>query len=280
MAFEAMAWAIKQEAGSTTGKMVLLMIANYADDNFETFAGHKALAAACECSEKTVFRQLALLEERGLIVRSHRQRNDGSRTSDLIRLNTDINANNQTDNLTVRGEIQTDNLSDPNRHGDGAYTVTNTITEKTKQKILKERDQYGNLEQPTFKRFMDEIWPHRWKEGDDRKPSYLAYCKLDAEQRDDCALVIGRAKVDFLKRENQFRKGMSVWLNANGWEYYAMLENAYAEDQEVLTDWDGWMKVWRESRAWHPSLGPEPGYAGCKVPPQFLSPPNTEGKVA
>lgn len=165
----------------------------------------------------------------------------------------------------------------PNGEGENPKPIPDSkpnIKPNISGKILKERDQYNKPDQPTFKRFMAEIWPHRWKDGDDRKPAYFAYLKLDAAQRDHCAAVIAQAKRELTSQfENQYRKAMSVWLKANGWEKYA----AESKKPDTEIDWAGWMQLWRESRTWHPSLGPEPGYAGCKVPNEFLQSPPVKG---
>ncbi|HWT62514.1 MAG TPA: helix-turn-helix domain-containing protein, partial [Ochrobactrum sp.] len=87
MSFQAMAWAVKQKAGSISGKAILLMLANYADDKGHCFPGQDKLALECECSTRTIRDWLDKLESVGLITRIERRRNDGYRTSDLIALN-------------------------------------------------------------------------------------------------------------------------------------------------------------------------------------------------
>lgn len=152
------------------------------------------------------------------------------------------------------------------------------IKPDTIAKPLNERDQYNKPDQPTFKRFLAEIWLHSWKSGDDRKPAYLAYLKLDAGQRAACAAAMPKVKTEMQQeRENKFRKSMAAWLNANGWEKYATQK---PHTDQNRTDWAGWMAIWHESKTWHPSLGPEPGYAGCKVPVEFLQPPSLKGDAA
>ena len=75
----------------------------------------------------------------------------------------------------------------PNGAGENPKPIPDSKpNKKTNPKILKERDQYNKPDQPTFKRFMTEIWSHRWKNGDDRKTVYFAYLKLEAAQREKC----------------------------------------------------------------------------------------------
>lgn len=87
MSFEAMAWAIRQEVGNTTAKFVLLMVANYADEQGRAWPSQERLAEGIEASRYTVMRALERLEVEGFLVREKRHRADGSRAADVIRLN-------------------------------------------------------------------------------------------------------------------------------------------------------------------------------------------------
>lgn len=86
MSIQAVAWAIDQKTGSPAGKVVLLCVANYADENGECWPSQETIAAETELSERSVREWLQKLEEAGLLTRSPRRRDDGYRASDLIRL--------------------------------------------------------------------------------------------------------------------------------------------------------------------------------------------------
>jgi len=81
-----MAWAIKQKAGNATGKAVLLMLANYADEDGICFPSQSTLATECECSTRAISNWLKRFEDAGLIARETRYGQLGYRTSDVIRL--------------------------------------------------------------------------------------------------------------------------------------------------------------------------------------------------
>lgn len=89
MSFHAMAWAVKQKVGNATGKAILFMLANYANDSGECFPSQGRLAADCECSVATIARWLGLFEEMGLLTRQKRYGEGGHRRSDLLRVATD-----------------------------------------------------------------------------------------------------------------------------------------------------------------------------------------------
>lgn len=79
-----MMWAKRQQVGSPTRKLLLLVLADYADEAWSCFPGQATLAAETELSERSVRRQLAELEADGFITRTERRRDNGYRTSDRI----------------------------------------------------------------------------------------------------------------------------------------------------------------------------------------------------
>lgn len=67
MSFEAMKWASQTKAGGSTNKLVLLLLANYADQDFKCFPSIARLAEMTECSPDTVRRAVHDLRKRGII---------------------------------------------------------------------------------------------------------------------------------------------------------------------------------------------------------------------
>lgn len=81
-----MAWAIKQRAGGPAAKIVLLCLANYADDKNQTFASQNLIAEQAEVSLRTARDSIKILEVSNLLRREQRRRKDGTRTTDLFTL--------------------------------------------------------------------------------------------------------------------------------------------------------------------------------------------------
>ena len=67
MSFEAMKWASQQQAGSSTNKLLLLLLANYADQDYQCFPSIGLLSKMAEASESTIRRSLHDLRAEGLI---------------------------------------------------------------------------------------------------------------------------------------------------------------------------------------------------------------------
>jgi DNA-binding transcriptional MocR family regulator len=67
-------------------KLVLLALADQANDAGSCWPGQATLAKKCGISERTLQSRLAKLESGGYIARERRHRSDGPRTSDLYTL--------------------------------------------------------------------------------------------------------------------------------------------------------------------------------------------------
>jgi hypothetical protein len=86
MSFQAMAWAVKQKVGNATGKAILLMLANYADERGQCFPSQETLATECECSKRSVLDWLQKFEDMGILTRERRHGAGGYRRADILTL--------------------------------------------------------------------------------------------------------------------------------------------------------------------------------------------------
>jgi hypothetical protein len=85
MSVKALTWAFDQPI-SATEKVVLLALADHANDRGECWPSVSLLMQRAYVGERTVQRSLQSLENSGFIVRERRQRENGSDTSNLYRL--------------------------------------------------------------------------------------------------------------------------------------------------------------------------------------------------
>ena len=87
MSFDAMNWASKQECQNSTNKLILLMLANYSDENDSSFPSYRHLASLCSCTERTAMRAIDSLIQIGLVKKEERYMKDGKQTSNRFILN-------------------------------------------------------------------------------------------------------------------------------------------------------------------------------------------------
>jgi len=123
MSFQAMAWAVEQPAVTTLQKLILLMLANYADDLDESWPSQTTLARQCHCTRQGVSRALRDLEADGLIT-SLRRRSAGRETTKLYRLETSVTSVDTASVTSVDGQC---NLS-------GHKPIIEPITSKKEAK--------------------------------------------------------------------------------------------------------------------------------------------------
>lgn len=86
MSFQAMAWAVKQKTATPVEKLLLLMLANYADEDGHAWPSKQRLADDCCMNKATVCRNLASLQAQGLIEVTERYHPERGQASSLIRL--------------------------------------------------------------------------------------------------------------------------------------------------------------------------------------------------
>lgn len=81
MSWDAIALAAKAKCQTPTAKLVLIMIANYADENFQSYPSYKKLSELCGCDERTIQRAIKSLVSDGMVTVQSRYGNDGKQTS-------------------------------------------------------------------------------------------------------------------------------------------------------------------------------------------------------
>ena len=104
MSIQAVSWAMSQRVGSPTGKILLICLADYANEQGECWPSQKTIADNTELSERATRDWLKKLEAKGFISRSRRHRTNGSRTSDLFVLNLFLAPKSDKNNQTAESK--------------------------------------------------------------------------------------------------------------------------------------------------------------------------------
>lgn len=76
-------WAIKQPVGDPYQKLVLIVLADVANEKHQCWPSHDYIAALAECSRRTVVRAVEELSNKGLITVQNRTNGAGFKTSNL-----------------------------------------------------------------------------------------------------------------------------------------------------------------------------------------------------
>ena len=138
MSVHAVSWAFRQKVGNAGAKLVLIKLADQANDRGECFPSHRTLADECEMSPRSVQRKIELLSKAGLVSVEPRSRENGSSTSNLYKLG---------------GGSQSD--APPHDTGDVPPTSGVTHPEPSLEPTPPSEDGEGDAVAP---RARDEIW--------------------------------------------------------------------------------------------------------------------------
>ncbi|OIR10988.1 hypothetical protein GALL_71590 [mine drainage metagenome] len=162
MSIDALNWAFNVQLDSAGQKLVLLTLANYADDDGQAFPSQKTLAEKTCMSERAIRDNLTRLEECELVARVPRVRSNGSYTTDLFKLNIGAKpakkeSETQRQNLptaeSADGKIfQTQRQILPNPAADSAGPEPSLNTTITKNNLnsesTREKDELAELDVP------------------------------------------------------------------------------------------------------------------------------------
>jgi biotin operon repressor len=118
MSVQAISCAFALRGISSSEKLVLLALANYADEHMRCWPSQETLAKETELSERTVWGALKALEEKRILSRQQRKRADGTRSTDVFTLHfcltiTSEPVANPAKSTRKSREDNSQNLQDP-----------------------------------------------------------------------------------------------------------------------------------------------------------------------
>jgi len=87
MSVQALTWALATATPSPTTKLVLLLLANYADEFGVAWPSVRRIGNESGLSERAIRNAIHALMDAGLLTKEHQRRSNGSKTVDLYTLN-------------------------------------------------------------------------------------------------------------------------------------------------------------------------------------------------
>ena len=253
MSWTSLAWASKQKAGSGNNKLVLLSLANFANDKNECFPSIKTLCNITELSKSTVIRCINSLEKAGLLKIKRRfieSENNNRQTSNLYLLNIEYHADTP--------QCQNDT---PLYHSDTPPSVTQTphitsniinLKKNNSNTLEDENEQLGKMIYSGMflnkkkKNEYSEEFEEFWKEypdrpNDNKHGAYLKFQQSLKEIKYD----------DLLEKTKQFAKSQAnadkkfipqakTWLNQKRYNDEIAVEKSESDssDDWVIRYWN------------------------------------------
>lgn len=182
----------KTKVGNSTAKLVLIFLANYADENFQSFPSIGVLAELCESNERTIKRALTLLHQKKIIEIKERFTMDGKQTSNLY-------------TILIRGDKNEGvgvTKSDPN-----TININKTILNK----------QRGDKKYPPD---FEQFWQAYPRHDGSKKSAYKIWSNAISREIDVEVLLLKtiRFKVKNTHTEKRYIPHATTWLNQKRWE--------------------------------------------------------------
>lgn len=266
MSIQAVAWAIEQKTGSPAGKVVLMCIANYADEAGECWPAQAKIAAETELSERAVRDWLQRLEKAGFLEREHRQRTDGSRKSDLIRLK--IHPANSA------GRTPSNRQDVPSQPAGGAgLTSFEPSLEPSEESILSGPGPDG-ARKPKAKRTYPADFEAFWLSyprtpNMSKTEAFDEWRKLDAEDRTLCAQAVPAFRSFLASKRDLEIQHAYRFIKKRRFEGF--VEQSAPAAEATDEQWRKRLTFGRQRQCWASrDWGPPPGQPGCRVPASLL----------
>ncbi len=203
MGFRAVADAYDLKGVSPVEKLLLMALAQHADEEGRCFPSHRLLAEKTGMSKRTILRAFQSLEDAGHLSRTARARPNGSRSSDLIVLH--LGGDRESPGVVTESQGGGDRESPP--------TTFEPIKEQIKQ--TKARDLFEGEADSAFESFWS-AYPKKKAKPRAMKAFLPAIRKTDLQTM---LAALERAKVSdqWTRNDGKFVPHPSTWLNDEGW---------------------------------------------------------------
>ncbi|WP_424462959.1 helix-turn-helix domain-containing protein [Pseudoclavibacter helvolus] len=209
MSYKAVNWAWDLDIKATE-KMILVALADMADEQFSCFPGQEKLARMTGNSERTVRRVVQSLEGMGLVERAHRRRPDGRKTSDRYYLQVG----------TSPAILSGDKLSPDN--DDRLHRTNASSTPLIEPSVeSSDLDRSSIVEKPLYSDTFETWWklyPRREAKGD----AFRAWEQLRESKHKPTFEVLCAGARDYALRtatqEQKYKQLPGGWIRARRWE--------------------------------------------------------------
>ena len=213
MSVRTMAWAFEQVTGSPMAKLVLVKLADRADEDGECFPSIELIAHETEMAERTVRRHLDALEAAGLISRETRGR---GRLYHLNIASTPVRESGNGQSKPVRESTVGGRNTGQRVHCRDATpdSLSKTpVRESGRSLTVKNRKESDSINDAEFDTWWEHV-PRKAGKGQARPAYKKARKKTDA---DTLLAGIQRYAESVKTRDRQYVAHPATWLNGERW---------------------------------------------------------------
>lgn len=259
MSFDALTWASRCRVGDASEKLLLLTLAQYANENGESWYSQEKLSFDTEIPIRTLRRKLQSLEEKDLITMTAQWRPDGSRTASRIRLLISME-------VLINPPAK---MAEPTATQMAAPSATCMaeqelpINHQRKDKPSKKRKVIAYTEE-----FERDIWgPYPMKAGTSKANAFKKWMELpDIEQQQVKTAIPVYARMEERKK---FSHHLEFFVSRRIFETVGIIDGAAPVAEMDRNSWEIASRIYANSSNWHRQWGPEPGHPRCLMPPDL-----------
>lgn len=277
MSIQAVNWAIETRVGDPVLKVLLITLANYANQWDQTWHCQETIAHDSEISVRTLRRRLHELVDMGLISVEERRRDDGRRTSSMITL--------------VRGRPALPaNLADGTTGQKEGVPPATTVAGHRIVNNRNKDSRPAKQDTPYSEEFENEVWqPYPRKAGTSKKKGWDMFRMLSSENQARVKAAIP-AYAEMMRKEGRPEdkiKHLQFWISERVYETIGV--SARSSGSAAPSDWhktasrrqwEGvlmtWLNLGAKDADWRKVWGPRPGELGCGLPDDMLDRFNLE----
>lgn len=275
MSWQALGWATKCRVGDDGEKLLLIMLANYANEDGESWYSQERLSFDTEIPVRTLRRRLQALEEKGFIQITPRRQIDGTKTTSLIRL-ISLPAKSAPNDATGQITIgQNGATTGQNGHSASGQQVAEQEPSGNHQKessLAVGKVSKKKIGQYTPE-FESDIWqPYPRKARTSKINAFKKFDALSPEQKEQVKATIPHFAMATRasKTEEQFIPHLEFYISRGIFETVIVMPGNSASGAEPgqfdAQTWENLSKIYKNTNNWSRQWGPEPGEKGCKMP--------------
>lgn len=268
MSWQAVTWATRCRVGDASEKLLLMTLANYANEDGESWYSQERLSYDTEIPERTLRRKLQSLSEKGYIEVTPRRRTDGTKTTSLIRLLA-----SQTAKMAEGASTGQNGTSPPAKMAGQPPAI-----------CVAGQDSSGNNQEPSLSvgkkpkkgeytaEFENEVWqPYPRKQGTSKLNAFKKWSALTPEEQQQIKLAIPAYARLMAGKDCQHH--LEFFISRRIFETVGITDSAAkTSSPQAVFDrqtWENLSRIYANTSNWHRDWGPEPGDAGCKMPPDL-----------
>jgi len=269
MSWQALAWATKCRVGDEREKLILLMLANYANEEGESWYSQDRLSFDTETPVRTLRRRLQILVDKGFIEVIPRRAADGTKATSLIKLIASAPSAKFEDSQPAAIEASGQNELAIGQNGGVAIG----------QQVAGQESSVNHKKEPSPRRrkaiayteeFERDVWgPYQRKDGTSKANAFKKYQALPPEDQDRVKATIPiywrmaeRSKFDH-HLEFFISRRIFETVPLAGTTPTVLQAPAPAIDRPT---WETFARLYETNSRWNPAWGPEPGHPRCQMP--------------